>query len=344
MSIETIEKLPPPQTSVVDAIEAGKELPVLDLGAFLAGDPAALQQLAGDVRAIQESLGFYTIVNFGFDPSIIELAHEQAQKLFALPESANLPFEYQDHMQGYWRAKSIVSVRPGYEGEAEEGSKLGGWTFLRERAPDDPKVLSNKRHRAMNKWPDPQLLPDFRPVMGRYQAEMVGLGLKLVKVYAVALGLPVDYFDRDFTDLEWYSRLNFAPGDKGAGETPAITPHSDHSFLTLLPISPVPGLQVRTPQQTWIDVAYRRDSIVVNTGEWLNQLTNGRFLATPHRVTKTAVDRISMPVFINPNDEAINDPVPGAVAPGDRSKFRRSNWHEFFLSYIDGYMKHISGS
>jgi isopenicillin N synthase-like dioxygenase len=342
MAINIAERLPQPHASVVGAIDSGTALPLLNLGAFIAGEPGAAEQLAADVKLIQERLGFYMIVNYGFDPELIEDAYEQSVKLFALPDEVNRPFEFRDHMQGYWPPRAIVNLRPGYENEAQasKGSKLAGWTFLRERRAGDPKVISNMRHRAMNKWPDPKFMPRFRDIVGRYHAEMVGLGLKLVKVYALALGLSADYFDRDFEDLEWYSRINFAP-KPDAGDSLAITAHSDHSFLTLLPIAPIPGLQVRTPANTWLDVKYLRGAIVVNTGEWLNRLTGGRFLATPHRVTAPREDRISMPVFINPNDGATDDPVPGSLAPGESAKHLRKHWHEFFLSYIDGYTKHI---
>ncbi|WP_404478860.1 isopenicillin N synthase family dioxygenase [Novosphingobium sp. BL-52-GroH] len=334
---QLVETLPAPSPEVVRVIEEGRALPVLDLGAFIAGEPGAELQLAADIRLIQETLGFYSIVNFGFDPALIEQAYDQNRKLFALPEEARRPYEFQGHMQGYWPMQSIVAVRPGYEGESEQGSQLGGWTFLREREADDPKVVSGMRHRAMNKWPNPELLPDYRPIVSKYHSEMVNLGLKLIEVYALSLDLPRDYFAKDFDKLEWYSRNNFMK--KTAAN--AVTPHSDHSFLTLLPISPVPGLQVRTPDGNWINAAYTPEALIVNTGEWLNQLTNGRYLATPHRVEAPTEDRISMPVFINPNDEAVNDPVPGAVPPGEARKYPPRGWHEFFLSYIDGYTQAV---
>ena len=77
----------------------------------------------------------------------------------------------------------------------------------------------------------------------------------------------------------------------------------------------------------------------MNSGEWLNHRTNGRFLATPHRVLQPTTERISMPFFVDPNDDAVNDPVPGALAPGESPKFPRTRWHDFFVSYIDGYTK-----
>ncbi len=339
---ESQEKIPAPRASVIEAINAGVALPLIDLAPFLAGAPGAMEQLVADVRAIQESLGFYAIINHGVDLALIEAAAEQSRQAFGLPEDVKRKYLKQDHMQGYWPANSVANVRPGFEKDHEKkrGSSQAGWAFLRDRDENDPKVTAGLRHRTMNKWPDPTLLPEFRPTMNLYHQTMLQLGLKLIPVYARALGLPADYFDRDFIDPEWYSRSNHYEGRPDAPEDEiAASAHSDHSFLTLLPISPVPGLQVRTPAQTWLNVAYVRGAIVVNTGEWLNHLSNGRFLATPHRVTQPKDERISTPVFIDPNDDAMDTPVPGALKPGEAPKYTPTTWHKFFVSYIDGYTK-----
>ena len=42
---------------------ADEEIPIVDIGGYLNGDLQAREQLAIDLRAIQESLGFFVIVN-----------------------------------------------------------------------------------------------------------------------------------------------------------------------------------------------------------------------------------------------------------------------------------------
>ena len=55
---ETLSRpLPPPRPEVVADIAAGKTLPKLDLGAFIAGEPGAKEQLAADIKCIKESNG-----------------------------------------------------------------------------------------------------------------------------------------------------------------------------------------------------------------------------------------------------------------------------------------------
>jgi isopenicillin N synthase-like dioxygenase len=331
-------KLPPPRRQVIEIIEKGEALPCLDLGPVVAGDPDARDQIAADVKRIQETLGFYTIVNYGFDPGVIDQMLGQARALFHLPEDKKLASKHEGHMQGYWPPRRFTNMRPGFENEQQvKKADISGWAFLRERDGSDPKVVGNMRHRAMNKWPDPALLPEFRPTLTRYHTEMLDLGLRLVKVYARSLGLPDDYFNADFENAEWYNRINYLQGNPDSVDVVGQTAHSDHSFITLLPLSAVPGLQVRGPSGSWINATYVPGAIVVNTGEWLSRKSNGRFLATPHRVLEPREERISMPFFLDPNDDATSEPVPTIMAPGEKPRFPTVGWHEFFLSYIDGY-------
>ena len=62
-----------------------ERIPVIDISGYLSGDPKAVEQFALDLRAIQEGLGFYCIVNHGVDQSRIDRAFVQIAELFALP-------------------------------------------------------------------------------------------------------------------------------------------------------------------------------------------------------------------------------------------------------------------
>jgi isopenicillin N synthase-like dioxygenase len=86
-------------------------------------------------------------------------------------------------------------------------------------------------------------------------------------------------------------------------------------------------------------VSYVPGAIIVNSGEWLTHLSNGRFVATPHRVTAPPCERISLPLFFNPGDHAVNDPAPGILESGEERKFPRMTWHQFFVGFIDRFAK-----
>ena len=173
-----------------------EEIPVIDVGNYLNGDIEAREQLAIDLRAIQESLGFYVIVNHGVEQSLIDRSFEQVADLFSLPLDTKLKYRVDFHHIGYIPDKATV-LRWSKIADNQKKDKNEAWAFMRERGNDDPKVIDNVRHRGMNKWPEE--LPDFKPIILSYQETMADLAQKMLPVYSRALDLPSDYFDKFFS-------------------------------------------------------------------------------------------------------------------------------------------------
>ena len=98
-------------------------------------------------------------------------------------------------------------------------------------------------------------------------------------------------------------RGNFYParpdwaGDKDFG----IAAHTDYGCVTLLASDGVPGLEVLGRDGAWQPVNAEPGSFVINFGEMLQMWTRGRVTATLHRVKGSGRERISVPMFFNPN-------------------------------------------
>jgi isopenicillin N synthase-like dioxygenase len=69
--------------------------------------------------------------------------------------------------------------------------------MARDLAPDHPDVVSGRRFRSANQWPEG--LPGFRELLVAYCDALERLVQRLVRVYARALDLPAAYFDGPFT-------------------------------------------------------------------------------------------------------------------------------------------------
>jgi isopenicillin N synthase-like dioxygenase len=84
--------------------------------------------------------------------------------------------------------------------------------------------------------------------------------------------------------------------------------HEDINLITLLPAATFPGLQVKGADGEWIMADTDPNSIIVNVGDMLQELTNGYFKSTTHRVVNPTGNnalrsRLSMPLFIHPHPE-----------------------------------------
>jgi isopenicillin N synthase-like dioxygenase len=138
---------------------------------------------------------------------------------------------------------------------------------------------------------------------------------------ALSLDLPADYFLPHFVDCQYTLRLSHYPPVKPEANQFGIAPHSDSSFMTFLPQSDVPGLQVRTPDHQWIDVPYRPGSFAVNSGDTLKRWTNGRFLSTPHRaLPPVGAHRYAIPFFLAPHLDTVIEALPTCTGPGNPPK------------------------
>lgn len=116
-------------------------------------------------------------------------------------------------------------------------------------------------------------------------------------------------------------RVLHYPAMKGDEEPGAVraAAHEDINLITLLPIASSPGLQVLSPvTNEWYDVPCDSESIIINIGDMLQEMTNGEYIATKHRVVKPEgetknVDRLSTPCFIHPKAEVyLSDKYPKA--------------------------------
>ena len=154
---------------------------------------------------------------------------------------------------------------------------------------------------APNLWPE---RPEgFRTTLEAYYAEARALALRLLGAVAGAIGEDPGFFADKFAQPMALLRGNYYPprpdwaGEKDFG----IASHTDYGCLTLLATDGVPGLEALTRSGCWVPVEAPPGGFVINFGEMLEMWTNGRVKATLHRVVGTQAERISVPLFFNPD-------------------------------------------
>lgn len=157
------------------------------------------------------------------------------------------------------------------------------------------------RLRGPNIWP-----PGLREVTEAWLAACRHVAERLVRLLALALGLPADTLERRVVGDEphFQAKLAFYP----SGGAQGVGPHTDSGLLTLL-WQDSTGLEVLSGS-SWLSAPPIPDTIVCNLGEMLQLASGGYLKATPHRVTSSSSSpRISLPYFYNPSLDAVVDPV-----------------------------------
>jgi len=305
------------------------EVPVIALSSFRDGpDKGAMVEAM--VRACVQ-VGFFYVSDHGVPRGLVEGAFEQARRFFAAPEEVkqSLHIRHSPVHRGYFPAFE-ENTDPTLTGDLKEGFDLA-----RDLAPDRPEVLAGKPLHGPNVWPDPALLPDFRPRVEAYYAAMNDLARLLLRCFALGLALPEDWFaDKVDAPLAQLRLLHYPPQAGFIEErTLGCGAHSDYGCLTILAQDGVGGLQLRNAAGEWIEAPPIPGTFVVNIGDQMARWTNGRFAATQHRViNRSGRERYSLPFFFDPNFDTWVEPLPSCLGPGETPRFAPVLAGDYLLS------------
>jgi isopenicillin N synthase-like dioxygenase len=297
------------------------EIPVIDIGPLLHGDAPARADVAAKIGAACRNIGFFYIVNHGVPAALVDAVFAETRRFFEQSEAAKagIAIEQSEVHRGYFKigGENLDPEKQTADGDLKEGIKIG-----RDLAASHPLVQAKTPLHGPNQWP--QNLPGWREVMQEYYDVMEGLGRRLMRAFALALGLEEQYFDRWLkSPMTTLGPLHYPP-QKGR-----ITPaqigagaHSDYGCLTMLAQDAAGGLQVRNASGEWIDAPPIADSFVVNIGDMMERWTNGVFTSTLHRVVNVSgLERYSLPYFFDPDFNAEVVCLETCLEPGETPKY-----------------------
>lgn len=316
-------------------------VPIIDIAPFLEGTPEGVAQVAKQIAHACEEIGFFQITGYGVDQAFIQEVYDVSRRFFDLTEAqkATAAQPAPDQVRG-WTAvgKEGLSYSLDAEAPGDLKEKMDMGPF---NVPDEPYYGAELAgpHFAPNVWPAD--LAELRPLWERYFAEMSEVSRQVMRIFAVALDLDIDFFeDKIDKHISMFRALNYPdqptpplPGQLRAGA------HSDYGSLTLLRQEQRPGgLQVMTKSGEWADVPATEGALVVNIGDLMSEWTNDRWVSTLHRVVNPPRDaandsrRISLVFFHQPNYDAMITCLPTCLAPGDEAKHEPMSSGEHLFS------------
>ena len=314
-----------------------ERIPLLDVAQFLAGEPGALEQVAGELRNALEQVGFYYLAGHNVSPETVRGAFDACREFHAQTLEAKLAIKANAHNLGYMPVNGYVSRSSKVE-EAKKPNLVEAVFFKRELPADHPHVRANLRFRGRNQWPDG--LPAFRAAVLSYCDAMEALCKSMLPVYARALELDANYFDAGFDDPMYTLRMShYPPAEAGEADQYGVAPHTDSSFLTMLAQSELPGLSIRMPDGEWVDAPVLADAFLVNSGDMLRRWTNHRFLSTAHRVVNRnpGRDRYAIPFFFDASYEYPMACLPTCQSADNPARFEPTTYRDYMLWFTSQY-------
>jgi isopenicillin N synthase-like dioxygenase len=299
---------------------------LVDISPFLDGDAAQRRRVAKAFGEAFETTGFAAIVGHGIDERLAREVYDAVSAFFALPTAEKLAAAAPEKTKG--------------RGYLPLGVESVAATLAGETPPDLCEALvfrSLQRERAGaagNIWPQRPL--ELAPLVNAWFDAIFSLTQTLMRMSALALDLPEDYFAPTYADPGLTLRFVNYPDQ----ETPPrpgqlrYGAHHDYGGLTILRQDEAPGgLQIADSNGEWRDATPIPGSFVINVGDLMSRWTNGRWRSTLHRVINPpreltgSTRRLSMVAFTGPNEntdivclptcQRSDRPAPAPVRAGD---------------------------
>ena len=297
-----------------DQFDDDFQIATCDMGLFyhggVEGQAAFAQQLG---RAMQD-IGFAILTGHGVDPELHRSVPDKVIEMFTRPTLAEkLKFtaeRFGSVKQGYFPIKETSDIHPDL---------VEGWVFCR-RAFDlsEPRATP---YDVREFWPYPEAEPFFRRIVLAHEQLILPITQSIFRY----LGVDPHLYDQRLTRTNFGFRLNYYPpiskedDASGAGR---LLGHEDVDLFTILPAPEVEGLQaLHQKSGKWVRVNAPPGSIILNTGDYMQRLTNDILPSTTHRVSKPRVPtmhgkpRVSFPMAVYVWEDEILEVLPGLPNP-----------------------------
>nr|XP_010912555.1 1-aminocyclopropane-1-carboxylate oxidase [Elaeis guineensis] len=288
-------------------------IPVIDFSKLDGKERA--QTMAEIANGCQE-WGFFQLVNHGIPVELLERVKKVSSECYKLRE------------EGFKKSSPVQLLNKLEDQKVEEDAikRLDDVDW------EDVFFLQDD-----NEWPSNP--PEFKETMKDYRRELKKLAEKVMEVMDENLGLGKGYIKNVFSSNGKHepffgTKVSHYPPCPRLDLVNGLRAHTDAGGVILLfQDDQVGGLQILKDGQ-WIDVQPMANAIVINTGDQIEVLSNGRYKSVWHRVLATSNgNRRSIASFYNPSFKA-------TIAPAATKEGVHALYPKFaFGDYMDVYVK-----
>jgi isopenicillin N synthase-like dioxygenase len=320
-----------------DEFDEDYAIATLDLAQFLRGDARDKARFAEAFAAALREIGFAVLVGHGVDGALYADMHESVLDLFtSTPIEEKMRFRARRHgsvAQGYFPLEETSEIHPDL---------VEGWVWCR-RAFAMPQERDGL-FRPEDFWPRARYERQFRRLALAHEA----LFKPIAQAMFMGLGCDPHAYDDKLTGTNFGLRANYYPPlseDQDRSGAGRLLGHEDVDLFTLLPATRVEGLQVWNHRSAkWVRLDAPPGALVINTGDYMQRITNDLLPSTTHRVGKPrdsshrAEARVSFPIAVYVWEDEMLEVLP-ELGPPRYAPIKAVAFHTRSTSkfYGDGY-------
>jgi len=308
-----------------DQFDDAFQVKTCDIGRFLNGDETDRRAFAQELGGALHEIGFAILSGHGVDPALYDQGEAMVREMFtrlSLEEKMRFRAErFGSVNQGYFPIKETSNMHPDL---------VEGWVFCRRAFEDVPAF-----------WPIASYGEFFERIVRAHER----LILPVMQSMLMYLGSDPHLYDRRLTGTNFGLRLNYYPPISDADDRSGaarLLGHEDIDMFTFLPAPSTEGLQILNRRNMkWVRVEAPRGTIILNTGDYMQRISNDVFPSTTHRVSKPrdpaqrSTPRVSFPMAVYLWEDEMLEVLP-SLAPPKYEPVKAIQFHTHITSKFYG--------
>ena len=287
---------------------AQQTIPVVDLSDFRSDDSTRQQHFVKTLGSALADTGFFAVENHGVDLDLIGQAYGIAEEFFRFDDATKKKYEDPN-----------IGGQRGFTSFGREHAKDSSAPDLKEFYHVGQELASDHKLYDVipkNIWPEE--LADFKPVFQNLYQQIEGCSMDLLRACALFIEEDGNLFADMAKDGNSILRIIHYPpvADDAHPASIRAAAHEDINLITLLCEATAGGLELLERDGSWRPIHALQGQIIADAGDMLQNVTNGFFKSTTHRVVNpdnSRDRRFSMPFFVHPRSEVDLTPLPSCV-------------------------------
>ncbi|KAH8803408.1 putative gibberellin 3-beta hydroxylase [Xylogone sp. PMI_703] len=293
-------------------------LPIIDVSRMYSPNLEDRKAVAEEVRKAAHDIGFFYVVNHGVDPKYTDATFEAAKNFFTLPKETKMKV-HTDLVPNEYVGYHPLEAYARNSKKLKDLSEAFNWAY---DAKYDPEAV-DPNEKSINIWPDEADAPGFKETLFAHHTQMLTFARKMARIFALALHLEEDAFDKYIKRPEAGMRILHYPNQQASpDDQDGIGAHTDFECFTIVTQDNSGGLQVLSKEGEWIQAKPVPGAFVVNIADCFMRQTNDFFVSTVHRViNKSGAERYSVPFFFGFDRSKVLEAIPTCVSEGNPMKY-----------------------